>query len=179
RGFRDLARAWKDHNKSRDWLERGKTLEAATVASLRRNVRRDMTPPYVGPLPGSKLTFRESMEKERPSPQQWPHRPYAELLQADILSEDLSNLIIDCMRAYGGTTLGVLANIEPPHAEGRDILGFISYGYAQALLRLDRIEEFLLFLYSHRHHDHTRGSWTAGEVAGIDGDNALFCIPAQ
>src|SRR5260370_28690610 len=83
------------------------------------------------------------------------------------------------MRAYGATTLGVVANVEPPHAEGRDILGFISYGYAQTLLRLDRVEEYLLFVYSHRYHDHTRGSWTAGEVAGIDGDNALFCIPAQ
>src|SRR5205823_5493354 len=113
------------------------------------------------------------------SPQQWPHRPYAELLAADVLPAEVTSQIIDCMRAYGGTTLGVLANVEPPHAEGRDILGFISYGYAQALLRLDRIEEFLLFLYSHRYHDHTRGSWTAGEVAGIDGDNALFCIPAQ
>jgi hypothetical protein len=47
------------------------------------------------------------------------------------------------------------------------------------LLRLDRIEEFLLFLYAHRYHDHTRGSWTAGEVAGINGGTALFCIPAQ
>jgi hypothetical protein len=73
----------------------------------------------------------------------------------------------------------VLANVEPPHPDGRDILGFISYGHAEALLRMDRIEEFLLFLYSHRYHDHTRGSWVAGEVAGIDGDNALFCIPAQ
>ena len=62
---------------------------------------------------------------------------------------------------------------------GRDILGFISYGYAQMLLRLDRVEEYLLFLESHRYHDHTRGSWTAGEVAGITGDTALFCIPAQ
>jgi hypothetical protein len=83
------------------------------------------------------------------------------------------------MRAYGGTTIGVVANIEPPHPQGRDILGFISYGYAQMLLRLDRVEEYLLFLYSHRFHDHTRGSWTAGEVSGIDGDSALFCIPAQ
>lgn len=83
------------------------------------------------------------------------------------------------MRAHGATTLGVVANVEPPHANGRDILGFISYGYAQMLLRLDRIEEFLLFLYSHRYHDHTRGSWVAGEISGIDGDSALFCIPAQ
>jgi hypothetical protein len=100
-------------------------------------------------------------------------------LQADILPPNLANLVIDCMRAYGATTLGIVANVEPPHADGRDMLGFISYGYAQMLLRLDRIEEYLLFLYSHRFHEHTRGSWTAGEVSGIDGDTALFCIPAQ
>ncbi len=47
------------------------------------------------------------------------------------------------------------------------------------LLRLDRIEEYLLFLYAHRYHDHSRGSWTAGEVTGITGSTALFCIPAQ
>jgi hypothetical protein len=187
RGLRDLSRVWNSiaepsaqaRRQAAEWESRSKVLQDAVVASISKNIRQDMTPPYIGTYAGATGTFWESMQKERPSPQQWPHRPYAELLQADILSEDLSNLIIDCMRAYGGTTLGVLANIEPPHAEGRDILGFISYGYAQALLRLDRIEEFLLFLYSHRYHDHTRGSWTAGEVAGIDGDNALFCIPAQ
>jgi hypothetical protein len=187
RGLRDLSRVWNSiaepsaqaRRQAAEWESRSKVLQDAVVASISKNIRQDMTPPYIGTYAGATGTFWESMQKERPSPQQWPHRPYAELLQADILSEDLSKLIIDCMRAYGGTTLGVLANIEPPHAEGRDILGFISYGYAQALLRLDRIEEFLLFLYSHRYHDHTRGSWTAGEVAGIDGDNALFCIPAQ
>ena len=187
RGLRDLSRVWNSiaeqssraGKQAAAWELRSKVLQDAVVASIEKNIRHDMTPPYIGTYAGATGTFWESMQKERPSPQQWPHRPYAELLQADMLSEDLSNLIIDCMRAYGGTTLGVLANIEPPHAEGRDILGFISYGYAQALLRLDRIEEFLLFLYSHRYHDHTRGSWTAGEVAGINGDNALFCIPAQ
>ena len=66
-----------------------------------------------------------------------------------------------------------------PQPNGRAILGFISYGYAQMLLRLDRVEEYLLFLYSHRFHDHSRGSWTAGEVAGINGGTAIFCIPAQ
>ena len=138
-----------------------------------------MNPPYVGTYPGTKLTFWESMENERPSPQQWPHRAYSELLQADVLPANLANLVIDCMRAYGGTTLGVVANVERPHPEGRDILGFISYGYAQMLLRLDRIEEFLLFLYAHRYHAHTRGSWTAGEVTGITGDSGTYCVPAQ
>jgi hypothetical protein len=100
-------------------------------------------------------------------------------LHADVLPADLANLVVDCMRAYGATTLGVVANVGQIHDDGREILGFISYGYAQTLLRLDRIEEFLLFLYSHRYHAHTRGSWTAGEVTGITGDSALYCVPAQ
>ena len=186
RGLRDLGRCWGKiaresgaEQQASSWNERSQQLQETMVRSLGKNVRHDMNPAYIGTYPGTKLTFWESMEKERPSPQQWPHRAYSELLQADVLPANLANLVIDCMRAYGGTTLGVVANVERPHPEGRDILGFISYGYAQMLLRLDRIEEFLLFLYSHRYHDHTRGSWVAGEVAGIDGDNALFCIPAQ
>jgi hypothetical protein len=185
RGLRDLSRAWQSiaglsgNRQSDEWKSRSKTMQEAVVTSIEKNIRHDMNPPYIGTYACATGTFWESMQKEKPSPQQWPHRPYAELLQADVLPAEMSNLIVNCMQAYGGTTLGVLANVEPPHPEGRDILGFISYGYAQALLRLDRIEEFLLFLYSHRYHDHTRGSWTAGEVAGIDGDNALFCIPAQ
>ncbi len=181
RGLKDIAAVWQGINrtKSQDWLKRSKALQGATVRSIEKNVRSDMNPPYVGPLPGAKLTFRESMAQERPSPQQWPHRPYAELLQADVLPAKLANVVVDCMRAYGGTTLGVVANVGRPNPNGRAILGFITYGYAQMLLRLDRVEEYLLFLYSHRYHDHTPGSWTAGEVAGITGGTATFCIPAQ
>jgi hypothetical protein len=189
RGLKDISRVWASIHRGKpgpatqktaeDWLKRSKVLQDAVVASMRKDVRKDMNPPYIGVFPGTKLTSWESMEKERPSPQQWAHRPYAELLQADVLPHDLANLVIDCMRAYGATTLGIVANVEPPHATGRDILGFISYGYAQMLLRLDRVEEYLLFLYSHRYHDHTRGSWVAGEVSGITGDTSLFCIPAQ
>jgi hypothetical protein len=47
------------------------------------------------------------------------------------------------------------------------------------LLRLDRIEEYLLFCYGHRYHDHSPGSWTAGEVAGLGPGKPIFCIPAQ
>jgi len=181
RGLRDIAQVWKELNVklADDWSSHTRTLSETLIASVRKNVRHDMNPPYIGPLPGTKLTFRESMQQEHPSPQQWPHRAYAELLHADILPPDLANLVIDCMRAYGATTLGVVANVGRSNPHDRAILGFISYGYAQMLLRLDRIEEYLLFLYAHRYHDHTRGSWTAGEVAGIDGGTALFCIPAQ
>lgn len=186
RGLKDISRVWIEigpaatvKQQAIDWEGRSRDLQSAVVASMNKNIRHDLNPPYIGTYPGTTMTFWESMQKEHPSPQQWPHRGYAELLQADVLPKDMTNLILDCLKAYGGTTLGVLANVEPPHPDGRDILGFISYGHAQALLRTDRIEEFLLFLYSHRYHDHTRGSWVAGEVAGIDGDNALFCIPAQ
>ncbi|HKS80480.1 MAG TPA: hypothetical protein VJR23_03165 [Candidatus Acidoferrales bacterium] len=187
RGLRDLARVWPKiagagaAKTAGEWTKRAQTMQGAVVASMRKTVRHDMNPPYIGTYPGPTIPFRESMKREYPypHPQQWPHRGFAELLEADMLPADLANLVIDCMRAYGGTTLGVVANIEPPHKQGRDILGFISYGYAQMLLRLDRVEEYLLFLYSHRYHDHTRGSWTAGEVTGITGEDALFCIPAQ
>ena len=188
RGLSDIARVWEqiDHankaggkKQASDWMSRARVLRDTVVASIRQNARSDMKPPYIGPLPGAKLTFRESLAQEHPSPQQWPHRAYAELLQADVLPPDLANIVIDCMRAYGATTLGVVANVGRASPRGRAILGFISYGYAQMLLRLDRIEEYQLFLQSHRYHDHTRGSWTAGEVAGITGGTALFCIPAQ
>ncbi len=186
RGLKDIGRVWPAMKPGSgaeatagEWLKRSKILQDAVIASMQKNVRTDVKPPYIGPLPGTTLMFRESLEKEHPSPQQWAHRAYAELLQPDVLPASLANTVIDCMRAYGGTTLGVVANIEPPHPQGRDILGFISYGYAQMLLRLDRVEEYLLFLYAHRYHDHTRGSWVAGEVSGVDGDIPLFCIPAQ
>ncbi len=179
RGLADIARVWTDQKQADAWQKRSETLRERTVASIDENTWKDRNPPYVGPLPGAKLMFRDALERERPSTQQWAHRPYSELLQADILPARQANTVIDCMRACGATTLGVVANVGRARPGGRAILGFISYGYAQALLRLDRIEEYLLFLYSHRYHDHTRGSWVAGEVSGITGGTALFCIPAQ
>jgi hypothetical protein len=45
-----------------------------------------------------------------------------------------------------------------------------------SLLLRDRIDEFVLFLYSHRYHVHNRGQWIAGEVTG--GDGSYFCMLA-
>ncbi|WP_329740880.1 Tat pathway signal protein [Dyella sp. A6] len=184
RGLADLAAVWPSLQpgagaQAADWQRRARMLRTQTEHTLRANVRHDLSPPYVGPLPGVSLTFRESLAHEHPSEQQWPHRAYAELLQADVLPDELANLVIDCMRGHGATSIGVVANIGPVDPHARDILGFISYGYAQQLLRLDRIDEYLLFLYAHRHHVHTPGGWTAGEVTGLDGSMPLFCMPAQ
>jgi hypothetical protein len=183
RGLRDLAVVWPalagDSTAARTWRQRADTLARQVEHSVRANVRHDLKPPYIGPLPGVTLTFRESLAKEVPSEQQWPHRAYAELLQADVLPDDLAHLVINCMRGHGATSIGVVANVAPVTPDGRDMLGFISYGYAQQLLRLERIDEYLLFLYAHRHHAHTPGSWTAGEVSDINGGMPLFCMPAQ
>ncbi|MFT4198230.1 MAG: Tat pathway signal protein [Pseudoxanthomonas sp.] len=185
RGWEDIAATWTalggSAAEAAQWRARAKQLRARLLQSVRADVRRDLSPPYLGPLPGTTETFREAMSREDPSSseQLWSHRAYAELLQADVLPPDLANLVIDCLRGHGGTTLGIVSNIWKPTPEGRDILGFISYGYAQQLLRLDRIGEYLLFLYAHRYQAHTRGSWTAGEVAGITGGMPLFCMPAQ
>ena len=182
RGLKDISRTWAtigQPRESAEWAKRSKSLEESLVTTMRKNVRKDLTPPYIGPYAGSPGLFRETFQKGKIPDQLWAHRPFAELLQADVLPPDLANLVIDCMRGYGATTLGVVANVEPARPKSRAILGFISYGYAQMLLRLDRVEEYLLFLYSHRYHDHTPGSWTAGEVSGLQGDSSLFCIPAQ
>lgn len=185
RGWRDISKVWRTlgltgtETLADDWSRRSVLLQNQLTKSIDASIRQEMKPPYIGPLPGTKLTFREALKSEHPSEQGWTHRCYAELLQPDVLSDAQASIIIDCMRAYGATTIGVVANVEPAHPDGRDILGFISYGYALALLRLDRVEEYILFLYAHRYHDHSRGSWTAGEVSGITGDDALFCIPAQ
>jgi|GEM_PF-242835 len=184
RGLADLANAWPriapdDPASVSRWNERATTLRERVVASVRASIRHDLSPPYVGPLPGVTKTFREALATEHPSEQQWPHRAYAELLQADVLPDDLAHLVIDAMRGHGATSLGVVANIGPVDPKSRDILGFISYGYAQQLLRLGRVDEYLLFLYAHRYHAHTPGSWTAGEVTDISGGMPLFCMPAQ
>jgi hypothetical protein len=185
RGWRELAGSWRRCNlpggaaKAADWEHRAGRLHDQLLKSVDANTRRDMKPPYVPLLPGSPYTFREALEKERPSEQQWSHRCYTEMLQANVLPDAAANAVVDTMRAYGATTIGVVANVGRPNPHGRAILGFISYGYAQMLLRLDRVEEYILFTYAHRYHDHTRGSWTAGEVSGIGGGGAIFCIPAQ
>jgi len=184
RGLRDIAQAWPQMandggTQAQRWRQCSDMLAQQMEYTLRANVRHDLKPPYVGPLPGTTLTFRQSLAKEKPSEQQWPHRAYSELLQADVLADDLANLVIDCMRGHGATSIGIVANVAPVTPDSRDILGFISYGYAQQLLRLDRIDEYLLFLYAHRYHAHTPGSWTAGEVADISGGMPLFCMPAQ
>jgi hypothetical protein len=183
RGWQEIASVWTSlggsSKEADEWTSHAATLKRRLETALRADIRRDLRPAYVGPLPGTSETFRQALSRRQPSEQGWPHRAYAELLQSGVLPNDLQALVVDCLRGHGGTTLGVLANISAIRSDRRDLLGFISYGYAEALLRLDRVEEYLLFLYSHRFHVHSRGNWVAGEVTDITGGLPLFCMPAQ
>jgi hypothetical protein len=180
RGLKDISAidsVFKEY--TAEWKQRAATIKSRTIEVVEKSVRTDLKPAYVPPLPGTNLTFRESMAIQKPSPQAWPHRLYAELLHAAILPTNLTDLVHDTMRAYGATSMGVVANVGAPSRQGRDILGFVSYGQALSLLLQDRIDEFVLFMYTHRYHVHTRGAWNAGEVTDIVGGGAIFCIPAQ
>src|SRR2546423_4365629 len=119
RGLKDVGSAWTAIGRGKrslgldkmatEWRKRSDTLRESVVASLQKSIRRNVNPPYVPIFPGSELTFWESMQKEKPSPQQWAHRAYAELLPADVLPAELANAIIDCIRASGATTISIVA----------------------------------------------------------------------
>lgn len=181
RGLKDLSTLDIFSDFSSSWTARAERMLNQTVSTLNSVIRYDMTPPYVPVLPNTTLTVRECMETEANCQQMWSHRVYAEMLQPGILPPDLANMTINSMQANGITSLGVVANVGTISADSRDILGFISYGYAQSLLLLNRVDEFVLFLYSHRYHVHSRGQWIATEVAGTYGgigDENPFCAPA-
>ena len=158
---------------AQDWLKRSKTLQDATVRACEKYTRNDLKPPYVPLLPGSKLTFRESMAHGAAQPAAVAAPAVRRVVAGGhAAAPNLANQVIDThARVWRDDDRGG-GQCGRPQPNGRAILGFISYGYAQMLLRLDRVEEFLLFLYSHRFHDHTPGSWTAGEVSGINGGTA-------
>lgn len=179
RGLKDIGSLPIFQVYSQEWQRRALQLINRTVESMEASVLYNRNPPYMPPLPGTNKTFRESMATDRPSSQDWPHRLYAELLHAAVLPEKLANHVHDTMRSYGATSIGVVANVGVPNAATRDILGFISYGHAYSLLLLDRIDEFILFMYTHRYHVHSRGAWNGVEVSGLNGDTGMFCIPAQ
>lgn len=186
RGLKDIATVWGNiggDGSSSDWSNRADKLQNQLVLSLNASIWYDMSPPYVPTMPGSNQTWYDSMTQASndgtSSDQQWGHRVYVELLQSGVLPSDLENAVLDSLRAHHGTTVGVTCNFVPPTPDDREFLGFISYGHAQALLRQDRIEEFLLFFYSHRFNVHTRGSWTGSETSGPGGGLTFFCLPAQ
>ena len=77
RGLKDIALAWQGLNRAHAvpgaqgtataWLKRSKTMQDTAVAGMRKDVRSDMNPPYVGPFPDTTETFWESLGKDNPT----------------------------------------------------------------------------------------------------------------
>lgn len=181
RGLKDLSTLPIFSSYSTEWSTRASLMINQTISTLSSVINYSMTPPYVPVLPITNSTVRECIQTQSQCQQMWPHRVYSEMLQPGILPANLANMTINSMRANGITSLGIVANVGLISPDSRDILGFISYGYAQALLLLDRVDEFILFMYAHRYHVHSRGQWIATEVAGTAGgvgDENPFCMPA-
>ncbi|TQN67915.1 hypothetical protein CSHISOI_07548 [Colletotrichum shisoi] len=143
RGLKDLSKIATFEQYAQDWQTRAAQLINQTSHTLDAVIQRNLTPPYVPLLPNETTHVLEDLEEQgNASSQWWPRRVYSELLQASVLSSNLTDLVINSMQAYGITSLGVVANVTPLRAETRDILGFISYGYALTLLLQDRLDEF-------------------------------------
>ena len=97
---------------------------------------------------------------------------------ADVLPHPLANKVVDTMRAYMATTLGVLANVGG--GGGHSILGFIAYGYRRNADPPRSHRGIPAFAATAIATTTIRpGSWTAGEVAGLGPSKPIFCIPAQ
>jgi len=64
--------------------------------------------------------------------------------------------------------------------DGKGMLGFDIHGYAYGLLQHDMIRKFLLFYYADMAHIHSRGTWTALELANANGtEETPYCSAAQ
>ena len=148
------------------------------ITSAERTVQRDQDPPYLPGIAGvTDPTPPHLMENVEHG--MWiAGRIYSELLYSGVLTPELVKIITDYQSANSGRTLGLLRAWEGPGGIG--MLGFIVYGYAYGILNEDWVREFLMFYYAHMAHLHTRGTWTAAELANYDGTEFTpYCAPAQ
>jgi len=170
RGFHDLGRSWTEIGRkttSTDLVISGEQLtrEAAGIKTdlhdaISRSIDWSQDPPYLPAVAGDIKPL-------------WRNRVYAEMLHSGVLSGEMVRIITRYQSSNGQRVLGLPRN-------GKAVNGFVIYGYAYGLIHNDMIREFLLFYYAHRAHVHSRGTWTAVEVAGIDGSPlSTYCTPAQ
>ncbi len=170
RGFHDLGQSWteigrKTSNSNLITAGERLTQEAAGLKAdlhdaIRRSIDWTQAPPYLPAVAGDIKPL-------------WRNRVYSEMLHSGVLTGEMVRIITRYQSSNGQRVLGLPRN-------GKAVNGFVVYGYAYGLIHNDMIREFLLFYYAHRAHVYSRGTWTAVEVAGIDGTPlSTYCTPAQ
>jgi hypothetical protein len=170
RGFQDLGRVLAGigrktaddslENTGNDLIRQSLEIRKDLDVAIERSIDRKQTPPYVPAVAGDKPTV-------------WKNRVYAEMLASGVLGKETVRAIARYQSENGERLLGLLRS-------GNALNGFVVYGYAYGLLQHDMVREFLLFYYAHMAHLYSRGTWTAVEVASVDGTPlSTFCTPAQ
>ena len=184
RAMIDLGRVWAAIGERSDEPEltaRGQAL-VDEASSLRQDVHRaiersvlsarDM--PYLPLIAGSKEYHLDAPYRSRPESFD-DNRVWSEMMHSGMIRKETIDTILNYQSTHNGTTLGIFTN-------RRSVVAFQCYGEAYGLLQHDMIHEFLLFLYAHATHLHTRGTWSAFECVGMDRDQgryAPYCGPAQ
>lgn len=103
------------------------------------------------------------------------NRVFSEMFASGLLSRDIVRALVDAGARDGDARFGILGN-------RKHLVAFTAAGTAHGLIQHDLIREFLLLLWAHLFHLHTRGTWTAFECVDPDRDRAEhlpYCVAAQ
>lgn len=188
RGFHDLGLVWEKIGKQRHdatLITRGKQLVRES-RELRRDVETSIArsllvvdgQKVLPSIAGVQEPFHVVVPRDPTDPQYRSYRADMEMLYSGSLSAEQSRLIFD----YLSTHHDFIAGMPTAYGYNTGVLaGFLSYGYAHALIQHDEVRRALLLLYSDMAHQYTRGTWTAPETRDVFADNsaAPYCTPAQ
>jgi len=188
RGFHDLGLVWERIGKQKNdpkliaWGQRlvreSSELRRDLDTAISRSILTVDNQPVLPSIAGVKEPFHIAVPRDPTDPQYRSYRAYMELLYSGSLSSERSKMVFDYLTSHHDFVLGM------PTAYGYNtgiLAGFLSYGYAYALIQHDDIRRALLLLYSDMAHQYTRGTWTAPETRDTFNDNsaAPYCTPAQ
>jgi hypothetical protein len=184
RGLRDLGRTWQamgadDGDAVRAALGR-RLIEVSD--GLRQDLLRAIDESWLERpsgrvlpiIAGAQRTHLDAPYRSRPESFD-DNRVWHELLGSGALPGEVVREIVEGGAARGDTALGIFGNRK--HA-----VAFTAHGVAYGLLQHDLVREFLLLLWAHIAHMHTRGTWTAVECSDLDrdrGEHWPYCAPAQ
>ncbi len=121
------------------------------------------------------------------------YRTYMEMLSSDIIGDNLSEAIIAYREQKGGELLGLTRIRMPKKSErllsvdcfdlpwtGKLLIDdWPLYNYLWSLLRMDKIDKFLMIYYAHMAYSQARGTFFASEHSDLIRFFPPHCIPSQ
>jgi hypothetical protein len=168
RGFRDLGQVFIELGEAElqslgsEMLQAAAEIEKDLHIAIKKSTNSQSDPPFLPNYAGGK------------EPWLWlDGRVYSSMLASGVLNREEVQLVSKQQNRLLGLFRGWSEG-------GKGMLGFDVHGYPYGLLQHDMIREFLLFYYANMAHIHSRGTWTALELANADGTQETpYCPPAQ